>query len=104
MTDETKRESLFERMSRLALEARRPKMQLFHKIEGACAIIRDGVYYRQVDLYARGDRVFIKLSRGFCRIVCKFGKEYGTANPNVKVVEYDAPEVTDVRGELKYKA
>lgn len=103
MSDEAKRESLFERMSRLALQARQPKMKLFHKIEDATAIIRDGVYYRQVEMYARGDRVFIKLARGYCRITAQFGGEYGTCNPSVKLIEYDAPDVEDVRGELKYK-
>jgi len=80
-------------------------MQLFHKIDDAVAIIRDGVYFRQVDLYHRGETVYIKLSRGFCRIVARFGSEaeYGTCNPNVKLIEYEGAGLIDDNRTLKYK-
>lgn len=97
------KETLFQRMSRIARERKQPGMKLFHKIEGSTAIVRVGIYYKQLELYARGDRVFIKLPGGFCRVTAKFGGEYGTANPSTKVIEFEAEGVEDVRGELRYK-
>lgn len=69
-------------------------MKLFHKIEGALAIIRvKGGILKQVDMFARGDRVFVPYSGGYLRITAEFGGEYGTAMPDVKVIEFEAEGV-----------
>lgn len=107
MTDEAKRETLFERMSRLASQARRPKMELFSVIEDAIAIVRyPGGVHKQVKMYHRGETVYIAHSGGFVRIVQRFGKETElmTANPNIKVIDFEANGVVEERGVLKYKA
>ncbi len=76
---------------------------LFHKIEGSVAIVRSGIYHKQLELYARGDRVFVKLSGGFVRITANFGGEYGTTEPKTKVLDFEAEGVVDVGGELRYR-
>lgn len=107
MTDEAKRETLFERMSRLATQARRPNMELFSKIEDAIANVRypKGVH-KQVNMYHRGETVYIAHGGGYVRIVQRFGKETElmTAHPDIKVVDFDAINVVEERGVLKYKA
>lgn len=78
-------------------------MQLFHKIEGAIAIVRGkGGVHKQVDMYARGERVFIPHSGGYIRVCAKFGSEWGTANPDVKVLEFEGDGISDNRGEPRY--
>lgn len=70
-------------------------MDLFHKIEGAVAIVRfKGGLLKQSDMYARGERVFIPHQRGYLRITQEFGGEYGTINPDIKVIEFEADGVT----------
>lgn len=78
-------------------------MNLFHKVEGGVAIVRDGIYLKQLDVYVRGDRVYIRIGSGYARITAKFGEAYGTVNPKVAVLEIEAEGVTDVRGELRYQ-
>lgn len=69
-------------------------MLLFHEIPDGQAIIRiKGSVHKQVKLYHRGERVYIPFGGGYVRIVAKFGDEWGTAAPNVKVIDM----VTDVR-------
>lgn len=71
-------------------------MDLFHKIENAVAIVRrkNGVM-AQVDMYQRGDRVFVPAPGGFVRITCRLsGGEFGTAHPDIKVAEFEADGVT----------
>lgn len=70
-------------------------MDLFHKIEGAVAIVRfKGGILKQSDMYARGERVFISHSGGYLRVCQKFGSEFGTVNPGIAVLEFDADGVT----------
>ena len=106
-------ESLFERMSKLAMAnkpapfrlanlGKEPKMQLFTKIEGAVAIVRVGVYLKQMDLYARGDRVYLKMSAGFCRIAGQFGNEYVTVNTDVKVLEWEGDGIVEHKEGLRF--
>lgn len=69
-------------------------MKLFFKIEGAIAIVRHkGGILKQSDMYARGDRVFIPHSGGYLRITQDFGGEFGTVNPDIKVLEFEAAGV-----------
>lgn len=69
-------------------------MDLFHKIEGAVAIVRHkGGVLKQSDMYARGERVFIPHSGGYLRVTAEFGGEFGTVNPNIKVLEFEADGV-----------
>lgn len=79
-------------------------ISLFHKIDTAVAIVRlKGGVHKQVDMYARGGRVFIPHSGGYVRIVAKFGNEWGTANPNIAVLEFDAPGVNNDGKEPRYE-
>lgn len=69
-------------------------MNLFHKIEGAIAIVRHkGGILKQSDMYARGERVFIPHSGGYLRVTAEFSGEFGTVNPNIKVLEFEADGV-----------
>lgn len=66
-------------------------MQLFHRIDDAECIIRvKGGVFKQAELYRRGDRVYLRASGGYVRIVTKFGDTWGTSSPNVNVI--DMPE------------
>lgn len=70
-------------------------MKLFNKIEGAVAIVRfKGGILKQTDMYARGDRIFIPHNGGYLRVNCEFGGEYGTVNPDIKVLEFEAEGVS----------
>lgn len=73
-------------------------MDLFHKIEGAVAIVRGkNSIEKQTDLFRRGDRVYVPVSGGFVRIVARMGGEgqpFGTAHPTVSVVAFEAEGVT----------
>lgn len=81
-------------------------MLLFHKIPDAEAIIRvaNGVY-KQAEVYHRGERVFIGAAGGFVRVVAKFGDEWGTSHPKIKVLDIsqDVPGLF-VTKEPRYKA
>jgi len=80
-------------------------MDLFHKIEGAVAIVRlKGGLFRQVDMYARGSALFIKHGGGFLSVKAKFGSRYGTSNPDVFVEEFDAPYVRHLSGHAPFYA
>lgn len=70
-------------------------MDLFHKIEGAVAIVRrkNGVM-AQTDMYRRGERIFVPAPGGYVRVVTKLGNEFGTGHPDIKVVEFEADGVT----------
>lgn len=66
-------------------------MDLFHRIDDAECIIRaKGGVFKQAELYRRGDRVFVKASGGYVRIVAKFGDTWGTSAPGINVI--DMPE------------
>ena len=69
-------------------------MNLFHKIDDAVAIVRlKGSVLKQLDMYARGDRVYIPHGGGYLRVTQEFGGEFGTVNPDIKVLEFDAAGV-----------
>lgn len=73
-------------------------MDLFHKIEGAVAIVRGkNCVEKQVDMYRRGERVYVPVGTGFVRIIARQGGEgqpFGTSHPGVSVVCYEADGVT----------
>lgn len=81
-------------------------MELFSKIEDATAIVRypKGVH-KQVNMYHRGETVYVAHGGGYVRIVQRFGKETElmTGHPDIKVVDFSAPNVVEERGVLKYK-
>lgn len=69
-------------------------MELFHKIEGAVAIVRHkGSILKQSDMYARGDRVYVPHAGGYLRVTAEFGGEWGTVIPTIKVLEFEADGV-----------
>lgn len=80
-------------------------MQLFHEIPDGQAIIRvSGNVLKQVKLYHRGERVYIPAGGGYVRIVAKFGDEWGTAMPKVKVIDMaDDVRGLDISNEPRYR-
>ncbi len=69
-------------------------MKLFNKIEDGVAIARfKGGVYKQLGLYARGPDVFIPHSGGYLRVCSPFGEAWGTANPDIKVLELASADV-----------
>lgn len=81
-------------------------MELFSRIENATAIVRypKGVH-KQVNMYHRGETVYVQHGGGYVRIVQRFGKETElmTAHPDIKVIDFEAANVHEERGVLKYK-
>lgn len=81
-------------------------MELFGRIEDATAIVRypKGVH-KQVNMYHRGETVYVQHGGGYVRIVQRFGKETElmTAHPDIKVINFEANGVVEERGVLKYK-
>lgn len=70
-------------------------MELFTKLEGVNAITKHpkGVT-KQVELYVRGDRVYVKHSGGFVEVKYKDVNQRGawvTTHPDVKLLEHDIP-------------
>ena len=79
-------------------------IELFHKIEEAIAIVRlKGGVHKQLPMYKRGERVFIPHGGGYIRVTAQFGGVYGTSNPNVSVLEFEANGVDASSGEPRYK-
>lgn len=79
-------------------------MDLFTVIDDAIAIARfpKGVL-KQVKMYARGRRVFIAHGGGYIRLTSMFDGVYGTSNPDVKVVEFEADGVDRTTGEPTFR-
>lgn len=61
-----------------------------NKIEGAKAFLRAkyGVY-REVEVYRRGDYLYVPHGKGFLRITAMWDGQWGTSHPNVKVLELE---------------
>lgn len=79
-------------------------MNLFHKIEGATAIVRGAnCVEKQVDMFHRGERVYVPVGGGFVRICGRQGGDgqpFTTAHPRVAVVDYEA-EGVELKGGLE---
>lgn len=74
-------------------------MKLFHKIEGAIAIARfKGGVHKQLGIYARGRDVYIPHAGGYLRIGAPFGGDFGTANPDIKVLELESSDIDTPTG------
>jgi hypothetical protein len=73
-------------------------VDLFHKIDGAVAIVRGAnCVEKQVDMFRRGERVYVPVSGGFVRICARNGGEgqpFGTSHPRVSVIAFEAEGVT----------
>lgn len=68
---------------------------VFGEINNAVAIVRtSGGILKQTKVFARLDRVFIPMSGGYMMVRDKFGGEFLTANPNVKVLEIEGDGIT----------
>jgi hypothetical protein len=88
--------SLFERMSVIAREGRKPKMQLFTVIEDVPVIVRvKGGVFKQCKLYHRDKRLYVGISGGFVRVEAKFGETNGTSNPNITVIDIEPSYLID---------
>lgn len=61
-----------------------------NKVEGARAFLRGkfGVY-REVDVYRRGEHLYVPYGKGFLRIINMWAGQWGTSHPNVKVIELE---------------
>lgn len=80
-------------------------MEGFKQIPGGRAIIRmKGGLLKEVNLFARGGRVFIPMRGGYIRICARLGDEWLTAETNTKVIDItqDVPGLF-VTGEPKWK-
>lgn len=74
-------------------------MKLFHKIEGAVAIVRfKGGVHKQLGMYARGGDVYIPHAGGYLRVGAPFGDAFGTANPDIKVLEFASTDIATPAG------
>lgn len=74
-------------------------MKLFHKIEAAVAIVRfRGGVHKQLDMYARGRDVYIPHAGGYLRVGALFGDAFGTANPDIKVLEFASTDILTTTG------
>jgi hypothetical protein len=62
-------------------------MDLFHRIDDAECITRSRGVMKQAELYRRGNRIYVKASGGYVRIVAPFNGTWGTSVPNLNVVE-----------------
>ncbi len=64
--------------------------RLFHKVEGAHVILRNGGVYRQADLYRRFDgeqhQAYARTGTGFVRLL----SNRGTTNPNTSWLDIHA--------------
>lgn len=67
-------------------------MDRFRPIPQAAAIIRmkSGVL-KEVKVYCRKTRVFVRHGGGFIEILSKLGDRFDTSNLNVKVIDYEIP-------------
>lgn len=98
------RETLFERMARIASQAGKSKMELFSVVDEADAIIRlpKGVH-KQTKVYHRGGKLYIPHSGGYVRIVpTKWDETYSTGHPDIKVVEIEGPGIGTNGRELTF--
>ena len=81
-------------------------MLVMTRIEDASAFVRlpKGIY-KQVDVYHRGERVFVPHSGGFLRICAKFGDTFTTSHPDIKVLEISegVPGLLLTTGEPRFK-
>ena len=59
------------------------------KVDDALAWCRFGATFRQCDVYKRGEKHYLKSGSGFVRIVEKFGNEWLTTVPTIKVLEVE---------------
>jgi hypothetical protein len=80
----------------LIRDSRRGRMDLFHRIDDAQAIVRaKGGVFKQAELYRRSDRLYVKSGGGFLRIEGSTGNGgWGTSSPSVTVLEL--PTLADV--------
>jgi hypothetical protein len=63
-------------------------MNLFHRIDDAQAIIRaKGGVFKQVELYRRNDRLYVKNGGGFLRIEGSNSMGWDTSSPSVSVLQ-----------------
>lgn len=71
-------------------------MDQFSKIDDACAVVRypKGIS-KIIDVYHRGDRLFVPHGGGFVRVCARLSDgEYTTSHPDVKILELEAEGVT----------
>jgi hypothetical protein len=79
-------------------------MELFHVIDDGVAIVKVGSVYKQTKLYRRGDRLFVTHAGGYVRICAKFGDTWGTAMPNIKVIDFEGAGVVNATSEPRFQA
>ena len=81
-------------------------MEQIVPIEGARAFIRTGNgSYREVDMYHRGEEIFLKFGKGFLKLCPGLDSRWGTSNPRVQVVDYtrDVAGIITDKGWPRYK-
>lgn len=78
-------------------------MDLFNVIDDGVAIVRAGSIYRQTKLYRRKDRLYVTHAGGYVRICAKFGNTWGTALPNLKIIEFEGEGVNTATSEPRWE-
>lgn len=81
-------------------------MEKIIKIEGAQAFIRTGGgSYREVDMYHRGEEIFLKFGAGYIKVCPGLDNRWTTSNPKVQVVDYtrEVFGITMEKGWPRYK-
>lgn len=68
-------------------------MQQFGEIDEGQALVRSRGILKIVNLYARGQRVYIPHAGGFIRLCDKLGDEWTTTIPHIKVLEHSGVNV-----------
>ena len=64
-------------------------MEHITKLDDALAWCRFGVTNRQCEIYKRGEKHYLKHGSGYVRICEKFGNEWLTTVPTIKVLEVE---------------
>ena len=79
-------------------------MQVLRQIDNALAFVRlpRGIF-KQVPMYARGDRVYVPHSGGFVRVCANLGSDgWATSHPDVRVVDFTPVFGLDMDREPSY--
>lgn len=72
-------------------------------IEGARAWARaKGGTFKQLDVYRRGDRLFVRNGSGFVRLEARFDERYPTSNPDLVVLELDVDGLRHDRNQIPF--
>jgi len=65
-------------------------MVTFEQIEGARALARSRGVYREVNVYRRGEQLYVAHGKGFVRVITpKWFDKWRTSHPKIEVLEME---------------